>query len=101
MITFTKKEDIINKITNDAGVTHGVAKLALKSVLESITNAIKTGDRVTLSKFGSFVPTYRKEKKVVHPKTKKSIVIPEKLTVKFKPGKQFLEKINSSVMSSL
>ncbi len=89
-----KKKEIINKMSKEAGITNGVAALALESVLSSITKAIKTGDRVSFSGFGSFVPVHRKEKKVLHPKTKEAILIPEKLTMKFKPGKQFLEELN-------
>ncbi len=89
-----KKKEIINKMSKEANITNGVAKLALESVLNSISKAIKTGDRISFSGFGSFVPVYRKEKKVIHPKTKEAILIPEKLTMKFKPGKQFLEELN-------
>jgi len=89
-----KKEEIINKVSKKAGITNGVARLALESVLNSISEAVKTGDKVTFSGFGSFVPALKKEKKVLHPKTKEAIIIPEKLSVKFKPGKQLLEELN-------
>ena len=89
-----KKKEVINKISKDAIITKGVATLALESVLSSIVKAIKTGDRVSFSNFGSFVPVYRKEKKVLHPKTKEPILIPEKLTMKFKPAQHFLEELN-------
>lgn len=62
-------------------------------ICSNITKELKTGERVSLHDFGSFVKENRKPKTVRHPKTGELTTIPERIHVEFKPSKELLKKI--------
>ena len=48
------KAELINKISDDAGVTKTQANTALDSFVEAVTKTLKGGGKVTLVGFGTF-----------------------------------------------
>ena len=81
------KNDLINAVAKDTGLSKAASGKALEAVLKSIKKALKKGDKVTLVGFGSFSVTKRKARKGINPQTKAAIKIPAKKVVKFKSGK--------------
>ena len=63
------------------------ARLAVNSLLESITEALHRGDSVRLSGFGTFSTTMRKARKARNPHTGESIQVAEKRVARFTPAK--------------
>lgn len=81
-----KKETII-RMSKDAGITASQAAKAFSSMMEGIKSALKQGDKVTFSGFGSFEVKERKARKGRNPKTGAEVAIPPKKRVKFNPSK--------------
>jgi len=82
-----KKEDLINVISKDAGITKKQADAALKAVLGGITRSLKKGVKVTFIGFGSFSVVKRKARDGRNPRTGKKIKIPARKVTKFSAGK--------------
>ena len=88
------KGQLISKIAEDAGLTKAQATAALDAVVDGVTGALKSGDKLTLVGFGTFGISSRAARKGRNPQTGKEINIPAKNVVKFKAGKELTEKVN-------
>ena len=80
------KGDLINEVAKVVG-SKKEAQAAVDCVIATITGALAERDPVTLVGFGTFSSEYRKSRMGRNPKTREEIPIPEKIVVKFKPGK--------------
>ena len=63
------------------------AEAAVNTILETITKALKKGNKVTLIGFGTFSVTKRAARKGRNPQTGKEIKITARKVPKFTPGK--------------
>jgi len=63
-----------------------VAENALNSFTHSVTKALKRGDKLTLTGFGTFSVAKRRARTGRNPQTGKEIKIPATKVAKFKPG---------------
>jgi DNA-binding protein HU-beta len=88
------KGDLINKVAEGAGITKAQASDALNAVIEGISGALKSGDKITLIGFGTFSVSKRDARTGRNPQTGASIKIPAKNMVKFKPGKELSDSVN-------
>jgi nucleoid DNA-binding protein len=88
------KGDLINKVAEGAGITKAQASDALNAVIEGISGALKSGEKITLIGFGTFSVSERDERTGRNPQTGASITIPAKKMVKFKPGKELSDSVN-------
>ena len=80
------KADLINAIAAKSGLTKADSQKSLNAVIESITEAMKSGDRVSLVGFGSFSVVERAARTGRNPQTGKEIKIKAKKVVRFKAG---------------
>lgn len=87
------KKELIEKIADGAGLKKADAERALKAFEDSIVEALKGGDKVTLVGFGTFAVSERKERKGRNPQTGAEITIPAKKAPKFVAGKLFKEAV--------
>jgi DNA-binding protein HU-beta len=87
------KAELIDAMAAKAGLTKKQTKEALEGFISSVSDALKTGDRVALVGFGSFAVSTRAERKGRNPRTKKEMVIPAKKVVKFKPGNELSGRV--------
>lgn len=81
------RKDLILRIMKEAEITTSQATKALNATIEAIKGALKKGERVTLSGFGSFEVKVRNPRKGRNPKTGEEVAIPRKKRVKFNPSK--------------
>lgn len=81
------KVDLINKMADVAGVSKAVANKLLDAFIDSITNSLKKGQKVTLVGFGTFSTIRRKSRKGRNPRTGEEIAIPPVRVPKFSAGK--------------
>lgn len=88
------KGQLISKIAEDAGLTKAQATSALDAVIDGVTGALKSGDKLTLVGFGTFGISARAARKGRNPQTGNEINIPAKNVVKFKAGKELTDKVN-------
>jgi DNA-binding protein HU-beta len=81
------KRDLIAQIAQDSGVTKSSAGAAVESLLETITQALKKGDAITVVGFGTFKTTQRRARVAKNPRTGDAIRIPKRRVVRFTAGK--------------
>jgi len=81
------KQDLIDRIVKDTGITKVTAAATIDSVLDSITRALKKGDSITLVGFGTFKTSQRKARTARNPQTGAAIKIPKRRVARFVPGK--------------
>lgn len=86
------KTDLVNEV---AGVvsTKKEAQEAVNCVISSITKALKKGEDVTLTGFGTFKVVKRKARKGRNPSTGEEIKIKASKAPKFTPGKGLKEAV--------
>ncbi|APC19465.1 DNA-binding protein HU (plasmid) [Pseudomonas frederiksbergensis] len=88
------KAELINAIAQSADLSKAVAGRALDGLTETITNALKAGDTVTLVGFGSFQVKSRAEREGRNPSTGEPITIAAAQKPSFKAGKGLKDSVN-------
>lgn len=81
------KNDLIAAVADNAGLSKGDATKAVDGVFAAITDAMKSGDEVRLTGFGTFMVTDRAASQGRNPRTGETIQIPASKQPKFKAGK--------------
>jgi len=81
------KLELIAQMAEEAQMTKAAAARALDAFIDSVKNAMKKGEKITLVGFGTFSVSKRKARKGRNPRTGKEINIPAKNIPKFTPGK--------------
>lgn len=87
------KQDIIEKIAKDAGVTKTSAAAAVDSLIDAITRSLKKGDRVSFVGFGTFKTANRKARTARNPQTGVAIKIPKRRVPRFSAGKALKQAV--------
>jgi len=82
------KQELIGRIAKDARISKTTAGKALDATLQTITEALKKRQSVTLVGFGTFTTAERKARIGRNPQTKKEMKIPAKQVPKFRAGKE-------------
>lgn len=88
------KAELIAKIADKAEVSKAQAEKFLNATLTSINEGLTGDGNLTLVGFGTFQVVERAARKGRNPQTGKSIKIPAKNVVKFKPGKSLKDAVN-------
>ncbi len=87
------KGELVDKVAEKASVTKKQADAVLTAAIDSIMEAVSTGDKVTLVGFGSFEPRDRKEREGRNPKTGEAMKIPATKVPAFSAGKLFKDMV--------
>ncbi len=82
------KSELIDAIAQKSGLSKVDSKKALDATLDAIADELKSEGKVVLVGFGTFSVVERSARKGINPRTKETIDIPAKKTVKFKPGSE-------------
>ena len=69
-------------------------ELVVKTLLDSMTQALVDGKRIELRGVGSFVLHHRPARVGRNPKSGEQVMIPEKKVPHFKPGKELRERVD-------
>ena len=88
------KNDLVELMAEGAGISKASAMRALDTMMEGVTEALKGGEKVTLTGFGTFSTSVREARTGRNPQTGKKIKIPAKSVVKFKAGTKLTEALN-------
>jgi DNA-binding protein HU-beta len=91
------KAEIINKVSQDTGMSRKDSIIALEIFLESIKDALRAGEKVSLVGFGTFFIKHKNARNGRNPRTGDKIRIPPKQIATFKPGKAFRQIINDGL----
>jgi DNA-binding protein HU-beta len=88
------KADLIDRIAAGSGISKTQAAGAIDTTVESITSALKKGDRVALIGFGTFSLSQRKARNGRNPQTGATIKIAARKVAKFTPGAELKKAVN-------
>jgi DNA-binding protein HU-beta len=80
------KADLIASIGKEAKISKASAEKALNAFSNTVMKALKKGDKLTLTGFGTFSVVKRKARTGRNPQTGKEIKIPATKVAKFKAG---------------
>ncbi|MSP79626.1 MAG: HU family DNA-binding protein [Rhodospirillales bacterium] len=88
------KEDLIEALTNAAGMTKAGAGRVVDSVIDTIIKSLSKGEEVRLPGFGAFVVTKRAASMGRNPRTGAAIQIPASKNPKFRAAKALKDAVN-------
>ena len=88
------KAELINAVAASADCSKKDAEAVITAALDTITAALKEGDKVQLVGFGSFEVKKRAARIGRNPKTKESIEIPASIVPVFKAGKALKDAVS-------
>ncbi len=91
----TKSELVERIATKQDQLSVRDIELAVKTLLEQMTQALADGERIEIRGFGSFSLNYRAPRTGRNPKTGESVVLEGKYVPHFKPGKELRERVNT------
>jgi DNA-binding protein HU-beta len=89
-----KKTDVVNAVADAADLSKADAGRALDAVINVITKALKSGDSVTLTGFGTFAVRTRAAREGRNPQTGATIKIKASKNPGFKAGKALKDAVN-------
>ncbi len=91
------KAELVQKIYAKAGLATKVqTEAALNAVIAALTDALKGGETVSFTGFGSFKVIQRAARKGRNPKTGAAIQIKASKSVKFTPGKGLKDAVKNA-----
>src|ERR1700690_437885 len=88
------KADLVDRIAGACSVSKAQATTAIDTTVDSITAALRKGDRVALIGFGTFSVTQRKARNGRNPQTGATIKIAARRVAKFTPGNELKKVVN-------
>jgi integration host factor subunit beta len=91
----TKSELIELLAAKQPQLEHKDVELAVKELLEQMSGALASGERIEVRGFGSFSLHHRPSRLGRNPKTGDSVQVPDKRVPHFKPGKELRERVDN------
>ncbi|MGD9762602.1 MAG: HU family DNA-binding protein [Candidatus Binatia bacterium] len=88
------KAELIESVASKVDLPRATAERAVNTMFDEMVSALKQGDKVNISGFGTFSISSRKARTGRNPKTGESIEIAASRAAKFKPGKTLKDEIN-------
>lgn len=82
-----KKEELVIVVANAAGITRKQASTAIDAFCTTVGQAMRSGDKVTLTGFGSFEARMRDARDCKNPQTGETVYVAAHYVPVFKPGK--------------
>ena len=89
------KAELVAMMAQKSNMTKKDSESALNALVESITESMKKGDKVSLVGFGTFETRKRAARNGINPQTKKAIKIPATNAPAFKAGKALKDSVNN------
>ena len=87
------KAELVNAIAEKGGYSKKDAEKALSAVIDSITETLAKGEKISLVGFGTFEVRDRAAKVAVNPITKTKVDVPAKKVPAFKAGKALKDAV--------
>ena len=89
------KSQLAEAAAERAGLSKGDVSKALDAVLDSITSALQSGEKVALTGFGTFEVRDRAARTARNPQTGAEMQVAASRAPAFKAGKGFKEAVNN------
>jgi len=87
------KVELVAAVAEKTGLTKKDAEKAVSATIDSVIEAVASGEKVQLVGFGTFEVRERSERVGRNPRTKQQIVIPATKVPAFKAGKAFKDVV--------
>ena len=96
------KSELIDRISAAQNqLSQKDVELAVKTMLEQMSQTLAQGKRIEVRGFGSFSLHYRAPRIGRNPKTGESVGLAGKYVPHFKPGKELRDKVNEQLQKEL
>ena len=93
------KTEFIKRMSKRMSLPPYTISCFLNAFNEELAHVFKEDDRLIMQGFGSYYLYKRTERKGHNPKTGEKCMIPSKMSIKFRPGKILLGKLNQDKSS--
>jgi integration host factor subunit beta len=97
----TKSELIESIALKQAQLSDKDVELAVKTIIEHMSQSLSTGERIEIRGFGSFSLHYREPRRGRNPKTGDAVELTGKYVPHFKPGKELRDRVNLGLQAGL
>ncbi|HCE43345.1 MAG TPA: integration host factor subunit beta [Lentisphaeria bacterium] len=88
------KRDFVVKIAQETGLTQNQVACVVQKTLDYISDELAAARNIELRNFGIFEVKIRKSRKGRNPnKPENEVIIPERVVVKFRPGKELKDRV--------
>lgn len=95
------KSDLIESLSRNQGhLALKDVELAVKGLLEKMSQELASGERIEIRGFGSFSLHFRPARMGRNPKSGDAVALRGKYVPHFKPGKELRERVNQTNESS-
>jgi len=91
------KSELIEVIAKEQShLAYRDVELAVKCMIEQMSQALSSGQRIEIRGFGSFSLHYRPPRMGRNPKTGEAVALAGKYVPHFKPGKELRDRVDDS-----
>ncbi len=88
------KVDIVDKISEKAGLANKEAAKIVKAVFDTIKETLQREDKILISGFGNFVARNKRARRGRNPKTGGDLEITPRRILRFKPSEELKDSLN-------
>jgi|GEM_PF-123646 nucleoid DNA-binding protein/cell division septation protein DedD len=88
------RKEFLEKVSSKIGADVKEVEQVFQRFIDAVTTALRDGEKVNLSNFGTFSPKITKATKKFSALLNREIEIPEKFTISFSPASKVAEDIN-------
>lgn len=99
--TMTKSELMELLAQKQTQLAYKDIELAVKTMIEQMTQSLSTGNRIEIRGFGSFSLHFRPPRMGRNPKTGDPVPLNGKHVPHFKPGKELRERVNAAMHAEM
>lgn len=99
--TMTKSELMELLAQKQTQLAYKDIELAVKTMIEQMTQSLSTGNRIEIRGFGSFSLHFRPPRMGRNPKTGDPVPLNGKHVPHFKPGKELRERVNAAMQAEM
>ncbi len=87
------KDEFITQVANQTNQSKAQVNKTVKAALDTITETLKKGDKITFVGFGTFMTSKRAARMGRNPQTGDKMKIKASKVAKFRPGKSLREAV--------
>ncbi|OAI26307.1 MULTISPECIES: integration host factor subunit beta [Methylomonas] len=91
----TKSELVGVLAAKQAHLLQKDVELAVNTIIDVLSTAVATGERIEIRGFGGFSTIRRKARIARNPKTGESVSLQSRHTIRFKPGLDLRNRVNA------
>lgn len=88
------KKELIKTVSTKTGFTQHDVTPVVDATFEAITNAMKNGDSVRVTSFGTFSSVGKVAKKCRNPNTGEEMIVPAYVAARFRPAAALKDALN-------